>query len=777
MYLFAYKFLPNRLQRCCRQLLVHCFYCCIILHAAAQTKETAAPPALIPLPVQYTPNNESFIINPTTAIGCDNHLKPCADLLQGYIKAFAGWQPATPAVHPVKNYILLHTDSNAIKQPEGYKLTITGNNIDLTANNTAGIIYGIQTLRLLWLQKNKQLQVKGCTIYDYPRFAYRSMALDVSRHLFPASFIKKYIDLLSLYKFNTFHWHLTDDQGWRIEIKKYPALQSVAAWRKETLIGHKKELPHVFDGKKYGGYYTQDEIKDIVAYAAKRNISIIPEIEMPGHALAALSAYPALGCTGGPYAAATFWGVFDDVYCAGNDSTFIFLQNVLDEVMDLFPSPYIHIGGDECPKTKWKTCPKCQQRIKDLQLKDEHALQNYFITRIEKYINSKGKNIIGWDEILEGGLAPNATVMSWRGEEGGIAAAKQQHAVIMTPESYLYFDYYQSLYATEPLAACCYTPLEKVYSYEPAGNNTTAAIKQYIKGIEAQTWSEYLGSNAQAEYMIFPRALAVAEIGWTTQGQRNYAGFAERLRQQKSFLQKLQVNAAGIFDEIQYTPAIKDKKQLQVSLTSSLPGGKIFYTTDGSIPSLKSKRYTDDINIASACLLKARLFDGNSQPVNRTFQQLFTIHKAIGAAVTLTHPPVEKYNPGVYALVNGINGNSKYNDGQWTGWSGDDAEIVIDLERAAVVHSISTHVLNYHWQRMWAPTHLEMALSEDGVAYTKVYTQNKFSLNGINTITAKFSQHKARYIKLTALNKGVIPAGNYGAGGKALLMLDEIIIE
>jgi len=367
--------------------------------------------------------------------------------------------------------------------------------------------------------------------------------------------------------------------------------------------------------------------------------------------------------------------------------------------------------------------------------------------------------------------------MSWRGEEGGIAAAKQQHAVIMTPESHLYFDYYQSLYAAEPLAACCYTPLEKVYSYEPAGNNTTAAIKQYIKGIEAQTWSEYLGSNAQAEYMIFPRALAVAEIGWTTQGQRNYAGFAERLRQQKSFLQKLQVNAAGIFDEIQYTPAIKDKKQLQVFLTSSLPGGKIFYTTDGSIPSVKSKRYTEGINIASACLLKARLFDGNSQPVNRTFQQLFTIHKAIGTAVTLTHPPVEKYNPGVYALVNGVNGNSKYNDGQWTGWSGDDAEIVIDLERVTVVHSISTHVLNYHWQRMWAPTHLEIALSEDGVAFTKVYTQNKFSLNGINTITAKFSEHKARYIKLTALNKGIIPAGNYGAGGKALLMLDEIIIE
>ena len=763
---------------CNYKRLLLCISCCfLITRAIAQSTGAPDPPPLIPLPVQYTSNNETFIVQATTAINYDNHLKSCVALLQAYIKANTGWQPATPVVLPAGNYIRLHTDSSIISQPEGYKLVVTGNSIELIANNAAGIIYGIQALRQLWQQKNRQLHIAGCTINDYPRFSYRGMALDVSRHMFPVSFIKKYIDLLSLYKFNTFHWHLTDDQGWRIEIKKYPALQLVAAWRKQTLTGHKKELPHVFDGKKYGGYYTQEEIKEIVAYAAQRNIQIIPEIEMPGHALAALSAYPELGCTGGPYKAAEFWGVFDDVYCAGNEGTFEFLQNVLDEVMELFPSSYIHIGGDECPKTKWRDCPKCQRRIKDLQLKDEHALQNYFITRIEKYINSKGKNIIGWDEILEGGLAPNATVMSWRGEQGGIAAAQQRHAVIMTPESHLYFDYYQSLYPTEPLAACCYTPLDKVYSYEPAGDNTSYNVKQYIKGIEAQTWSEYLGSNAQAEYMIFPRALAVAEIGWTMPDLRNYTSFAKRLRQQMGLLKKLQVNAAVNFDGIQFASTVKGKKQLSVSLTSNQPGAKIFYTTNGSIPSVKSKRYTANIKITKTGTLKAALFDAKNRAAGPIFQHVFTVHKATGAAVTFLHPPVEKYNPGVYALVNGLNGNNKYNDGQWTGWSGDDAEVVIDLEKEAVVHSISTHVLNYHWQRMWAPTTLGIFLSQDGVTYTKVYTQNKFPVNGINTIVAKFGGRKARYIKLTANNKGIIPAGSYGAGGKALLLLDEIIAE
>ena len=642
----------------------------VLSTASAQVAASMTGPALIPLPVEYRQTGETFTIQPSTFIVYKNsQLQPCAALLQRYVAAVTGWKPALSDHLPQKNYLLLQTDSIAVTQAEGYHLSVTNNGIVLTANNTAGIVYGIQTLRQLWqAPSNHQLLIAGCSVTDYPRFAYRGMALDVSRHLFPVSFIKKYIDLLSLYKFNTFHWHLTDDQGWRIEIKKYPALQSVAAWRAQTLKGHKKELPHVFDGKRYGGFYSQVEIKEIVAYAAQRNITIIPEIEMPGHALAALSAYPSLGCSGGPYKAAEFWGVFDDVYCAGNDETFEFLQNTLDEVMELFPSGYIHIGGDECPKTKWKSCVKCQRRMKELQLKDEHALQGYFIKRIEQYVNSKGKNIIGWDEILEGGLAPNATVMSWRGEEGGIAAAQQQHQVIMTPETHLYFDYYQSLYPEEPLAAGGYTALEKVYSYEPAGIHSNDSIKKYIKGIEAQTWSEYLGSTAQAEYMIFPRAMAVAEIGWTPSLLRNYASFTGRLRHQKNMLNKLQVNYADNFDEIQFSSSIDSGQRILAALASSLPHAQIFYTTDGSAPSLKSRQYTGPVVINKTCTLMARLYNAGQQPVGRIFRQAFLLHKAIGAAVTLTNKPVEKYNPGSMALVNGLAGTHRYNNGQWLGF-------------------------------------------------------------------------------------------------------------
>lgn len=448
--------------------LVTILYFLLPLAVAAQADSHAWAP-LIPLPVEIKQLNGSFNINPSTQIvAANSHVSNAARLLNGYVTAYGGKQLSVTTTKPAGNFILLEIDSVAISHKEGYRLHIDKSAVNCIGHDAAGVLYALQTLRQLWSAGKNNLQVPACIVHDYPRFDYRGMALDVSRHMFPVAFIKKYIDWLALYKFNIFHWHLTDDQGWRIEIKKYPRLQSVAAFRNETLIGHKKELPHRFDGKRY----------------------------------AALTAYPSLGCTGGPYKTATFWGVFDDVYCAGNDSTFNFLQDVLDEVMALFPSSYIHIGGDECPKTRWKVCPKCQQRIKTLGLKDEHALQSYFVQRIEKYVNSKGRNIIGWDEILEGGLAPNATVMSWRGEEGGKAAIAQQHRVIMTPESHCYFDYYQSLHANEPLAAGGYTPLKKVYNYEPmAGSADTAAKTNYLAGIEGQAWSEYYTDAAKATYM------------------------------------------------------------------------------------------------------------------------------------------------------------------------------------------------------------------------------------------------------------------------------------
>ena len=356
------------------------------------------------------------------------------------------------------------------------------------------------------------------------------MLLDVARHMFPADFIKRYIDIIAAHKMNVFHWHLTEDQGWRMPIKKYPKLRDIAAWRKETLVGHYRDKPHQFDGKPYGGFYTEEEIKDIIDYASDRSVTIVPEIEMPGHATAALSAYPQLSCTGGPHEAETVWGVHKEVFCAGNEETFDFLENVLEEVSQLFPGPYIHIGGDECPKTRWAECEKCQKRITDEGLKDERELQSYFIKRIEKILEKFGKRLVGWDEILEGGLAPNAVVHSWRGMDGGIEAANAGHEVIMSPTTHVYFDYYQSEdRENEPLAIGGYLPLSKVYEFEPVPHDIDKDKRHLILGGQANLWTEYIPTAKQAEYMLLPRVCALAEAVWSPKNKKDYAGFIDRL--------------------------------------------------------------------------------------------------------------------------------------------------------------------------------------------------------------------------------------------------------
>lgn len=427
---------------------------------------------------------------------------------------------------------------------EGYTLIINDKGALITASANAGLFYGTQSLLQL-LQANQQTQYVQIT--DYPRFVYRGLHLDVGRHMFPVPFIKKYIDLMAYHKFNRFHWHLTEDQGWRIEIKKYPKLTSVGGFRKESPIGKattKTRASVKYDGIPYGGFYTQEEIKEIVAYAQKRFVTIIPEIEMPGHAQAALTAYPELGCTGGPYQVATTWGVFNEVFCAGKEETFTFMQNVLDEVMALFPSTYIHIGGDECPKVRWKECPHCQKRISENNLKDEHELQSYFIGRIEKYLNKNGRQIIGWDEILEGGLAPNATLMSWRGEEGGIAAAKQKHNVIMTPGKWVYLDYAQDTTAGEPLSIGGFTPVSKVYNYEPLPAQLSAEEGKYVIGSQCNVWSEYMKTPAHVEYMVYPRASAMSEVVWSPKEKRDYKDFVKRMKVHVTRLQSMNVNYA-----------------------------------------------------------------------------------------------------------------------------------------------------------------------------------------------------------------------------------------
>lgn len=440
---------------------------------------------------------------------------------------------------------------------EGYTLSVSKKGISIRATTEAGLFYGIQTF--MQLTPLNGTKIPYVEITDYPRFAYRGLHLDVCRHMFPVTFIKKYIDLMAKHKFNRFHWHLTDDQGWRIEIKKYPKLQQVAAYRSGTVIGHAGHS-NEYDTIRYGGYYTQEEIKEVVAYAAARYVTIIPEIEMPGHATAAIAAYAELGCRGDQIQTERSFGVFDPIFCAGKESTFTFLEDVLTEVIALFPGKYIHVGGDEAPKTRWKECPHCQKRIQENKLKDEHELQSYFINRMEKFVNSKGKQIIGWDEILEGGLAPNATVMSWRGEEGGIAAAKQKHDVIMTPVGWCYFDYYQDTSKTEPMSIGGLIPVRKVYTFEPVPAQLNTDEATYISGAQANLWTEYIATPQHAEYMVYPRACALAEVVWSTKESRDYINFLQRMETHLQRLKKWDVNyASHLLKEIEYIKNPKAK--------------------------------------------------------------------------------------------------------------------------------------------------------------------------------------------------------------------------
>jgi hexosaminidase len=442
-----------------------------------------------------------------------------------------------------KKSIFIKLNTGLSISRESYNLVVTPKGILLESPSPNGLFYGIQTLVQMMppvKQSLSEVVVPSVEIKDTPRFTWRGLHLDVGRHFMPKEFILKYLDYMAFHKLNTFHWHLTEDQGWRIEIKKFPRLTEVGSVRKETLVGHYGS--NSYDGKPSGGFYTQEEVKEIVAYASDRFITVVPEIEMPGHALAALASYPELGCTGGPYEVGTTWGVFDDVYCAGNAKTDTFLIDVLKEVIPLFPGEYFHIGGDECPKTRWKECPVCKQKMKEEGLKTEHELQSYFVQRMERFLNENGKKLIGWDEILEGGLAPNAAVMSWRGEDGGIAAARERHYVVMTPGEYCYLDHYQADPKTEPLAIGGYLPLKKLYGYEPIPAILSKEEAKYVLGAQGNVWTEYMQTPAQVEYMVFPRAAALAEVVWSPKGARDFDGFKTRLSRLSKFYDLMGIN-------------------------------------------------------------------------------------------------------------------------------------------------------------------------------------------------------------------------------------------
>jgi len=527
--------------------------------------------SIIPQPVSVKQPriNAKFSITPATVIVLEgSNLQKTAALLNDYLQQFYLFKLKVVDKSTSANAIRLNYE-RLDKPIEGaYVLTVNNKGAYIAGDNEAGVFYGVQTLfqllpvpdARLKMRPNK-LAIPYISIEDEPRFEYRGIHLDVGRHFFPVSFVKKYIDYLAYHKFNIFHWHLTEDQGWRIEIKKYPLLTTVGGYRNGTIIGRFPGTGN--DNIHYGGFYTQEEVKDVVQYAADRHITIIPEIEMPGHASAAIAAYPELSCfptestKHNPRAAWSgdstgkqvqqTWGVFDDVFCAGKDNTFQFLQNVLDEVMPLFPGKYVHVGGDECPKNNWKRCPNCQQRMKDNNLKDEHELQSYFIQRMEKYLNSKGKTLIGWDEILEGGLAPNAMVMSWRGEAGGIAAAKEKHKVIMTPGNPVYFDHSQTK-QEDSVTIGGYNPIEKVYAYEPVPKELSAEESKYVLGAQANMWTEYMKNTQKVEYMLFPRISALSEVLWSPKDKKNWDDFVMRMKTQVKRYDLMGINYSKAFN-------------------------------------------------------------------------------------------------------------------------------------------------------------------------------------------------------------------------------------
>ena len=682
---------------------------------------------------------------------------------------------------------IFELDETIVK--EGYELDISEEEVTIRASNSAGAFYGVQTFRQLlppFIEDSKNLLIEVVKIpvmkmKDAPAFPYRGMHLDVSRHFYPVPFIKEYISHLAALKMNTFHWHLTDDQGWRIEIKQYPDLTNKGAYREETLIGHYNDTPQQFDGKRYGGFYTQEEVKDIVAFAEQHHVTVIPEIELPGHAQAAIHAYPELGCTDKQVPVATKWGVFENIYCP-KPETFTFLKNVLDEVIPLFPGEYIHIGGDEAPKTQWKSCAYCQKLVKEKGLIDEHGLQSYFITEIEKHLNSKGKKIIGWDEILEGGLAPNATVMSWRGTQGAVAAANQGHDVILTPTSHAYFDYYQATYEDEPIAIGGYLPLKKVYGFNPIPKELqgTEAAK-HVLGAQGNVWTEYMPTTTQVEYMLFPRILAMSEVVWsgpTDNLEVDYPDFLARLETYLERLDTKQVNYANHLYDLEGA-VVKEQGEVFYKLTTPTQGKEIKYSINGG----ETLTYNQPFKISEDAIIEAQVYK-EDVAIGRAFTDAIQYHKAINASVSVNVAPHAAYSAGgIKALINGVSGsNTRFGDKEWLGFWGDDLEITINFDKPTKINKVSTRFYNANGQWVYAPTEIKfmgkLSSGEGNVSdEQKIVDTNQTLVTHVLDYSEFTRKPVVTEITLTIPSYGTIPNGLQGAGNKAWTFIDEIVVE
>jgi hexosaminidase len=680
---------------------------------------------------------------------------------------------------------------------EAYTISVSAEKAIIKASGLNGFIYAIQTIKQML-----PAEVFGNTpaadldwtlpcvdIQDAPRFSYRGLHMDVSRHFFTMDEVKKYIDIMEVHKLNTLHWHLTDDQGWRLEIKKYPRLTEVGSIRNKTLVGHLFNS-EVYDNKEYGRgcYYTQEQVKEILEYAAAKGITVIPEIDLPGHMLAALAAYPELGCTGGPYDVWGKWGVADDVLCVGKEETMKFLEDVLTEVCELFPAEYVHIGGDECPKVRWEECPHCQAKIAELGLKDdekyqaEHYLQGYVTARMEEFLQSKGKKLIGWDEILEGEIAPNATVMSWRGVAGGLQAVRMGHDAIMTPNTFFYLDYYQSLdKENEPLAIGGYLPVEKCYSYEPTTEGMTDQEKSHILGVQANLWTEYIETADHLFYMLLPRLAALAEVQWCQPEVKDWNRFLESADDFCAIYDIMGYKyGTHLFDASGKASINKEKGCVEVVLDAQ-GDTPVRYTLDGSAPGPDSPLYTEPIEIRETCVLKAK----SDRPGmgDRIWEKHFNAHKAMGRpveALTQTHANYTFNSPDL--LTDGIVGTGPYNSGDFAGWYNVPFEAVIEMDGSEYGEvTVSSVVFKYDW--VFGPKSITVMTSEDGKTFTEVASEEIIDIdnmdegNGCLDYTLTFEKTYAKYLKVVAETYEELPQWHPGAGHPGFLFVDEVIVK
>lgn len=760
-----------------------------LLASCAGKAPVVADYEIVPIPREIAVEQEKpFLLKEGTAIHYtpDNErMRRNAEFLASYVERQTGIRLEVKEGGEEGKGILLTLGLEA-DNPEAYTLEVNQDRVTIAAPTEAGVFYGIQTLRKsVGVAEGGAVELPAVQITDEPRFSYRGMMLDVSRHFFSVDDVKTYIDMLALHNINRLHWHLSDDQGWRIEIKKYPKLTEIASQRKETVIGRNSGK---YDGKPYGGFYTQEQAKEIVAYAAERYITVIPEIDLPGHMQAALTAYPELGCTGGPYEVWTQWGVSENVLCAGNDKTIQFVKDVLAEIVEIFPSEYIHVGGDECPKTVWEKCPKCQARIKALGLKSdsrhtkEERLQSYVIHEAEAFLATKGRKMIGWDETLEGGLAPGATVMSWRGEGGGIEAAKQGHDVVMTPNTYLYFDYYQSKDTdTEPLAIGGYLPMERVYSYEPMPKALSDEEQKHIIGVQANLWTEYIPDLKQIQYMVLPRMAALCEVQWSLSGQKDYESFLKRVSRLVDIYQKNGWNYATHISDVRLELKPNTETGTLDVTAGTIDNAPVYYTLDGSEPTSASQLYTEMLKIDKPCTLRTVAIRPSGKSKVTTDEISFS--KSSMKPITMLQPINKQYEfTGATVLVDGMTGNMNYKTGRWIAFYKNDLEAVIDLKEPTEISSMTLHTCVEKGDWIFDARGITVSVSDDNQTFKEVASESYPAMkaddpNQIYTHKLELDPVKTRYVKVKALSEHEIPAWHGGKGNPGFLFVDEIILE